>query len=95
MSSLKTQKTYIDNDKVKMLFEKYDLNKNGIMEKDEFTKIVCVILKDLGEEVNEKRYKQIADEGLKRFDFNKNGKIEFDEFFEFIHFLVSEKGYSP
>ena len=95
MASLKTQKTYVDNDKVKTLFEKYDLNKNGIMEKDEFTKIECVILKDLGEEVDKKKYKQIADEGLKRFDFNKNGKIEFNEFFEFIHFLISEKGYSP
>ena len=95
MSSLKTQKTYIDNDKVKLLFEKYDLNKNGIMEKNEFFKIVCVILKDLGEEVNKKKYKQIAEEGMKRFDFNKNGKIEYNEFFEFIHFLISEKGYCP
>ncbi len=93
MTSLKTQKTYVDNDKVKVLFEKYDLNKNGIMEKEEFARIVIVILKELGEEVNPRKFNQIADEGMKRFDFNKNGKIEFNEFFEFIHFLISEKGY--
>ena len=92
--TLKTKATYIDNEKVKKLFEKYDLNKNGVMEKDEFIKVMVDILKELGEDLPERKHREVAEEGLIRFDLNKNGKIEFNEFFEFIRFLVSEKGYS-
>ena len=94
MVTLKTNDTYVDNDKAKELFEKYDLNKNGVMEKDEFIKIMVDILKELGEDMPEKKHKEVAEEGLERFDLNKNGKIEFNEFYDFIRFLVSEKGYS-
>ena len=92
--SLKTKATYVDNDKVKKLFEKYDLNKNGVMEKDEFIKVMVDILTELGEDLPEKKHREVAEEGLTKFDFNKNGKIEFSEFFEFIVFLVTEKGYN-
>ena len=92
--SLKSKATFIDADKVKDLFEKYDLNKNGILEPDEFLKIMVDILKELGEDLPEKKHIEVAEEGLNRFDLNQNGKIEFNEFFEFIKFLVSEKGYS-
>ena len=51
--SLKTKATYVDNDKVKKLFEKYDLNKNGVMEKDEFIKVMVDILTELGEDISE------------------------------------------
>ena len=52
------------------------------------------ILKELGENLPEKKHREVAEEGLARFDLNNNGKIEFNEFFEFIRFLVSEKGYA-
>lgn len=93
-TSLKTQSTYIDSEKVRSLFEKYDLNKNGIMEKNEFIKVMGSVLKELGEDVDESRFKDVVEEGLNRFDLNENGKLEFNEFFEFIHFLISEKGYN-
>ena len=92
--TLKTKATYIDNEKVKKLFEKYDLNKNGVMEKDEFIKVMVDILKELGEDLPEKKHIEVAEEGLQKFDLNNNGKIEYNEFYEFIRFLISEKGYN-
>ena len=44
--------------------------------------------------LEEKKHKEVAEEGLQRFDLDNNGKIEYDEFFEFINFVVSEKGYN-
>ena len=92
--SLKTKPTYVDNDKVRKLFEKYDLNKNGVIDPDEFMHVMMDILKELGENLPEKKHKEVAEEGLQRFDLDNNGKIEYDEFFEFINFVVSEKGYN-
>ncbi len=92
--SLKTKATFVEQAKVKELFQKYDFNKNGILEPDEFLKIMVDILRELGEELPEKKHQEVAEEGLMRFDLNGNGTIEFNEFFEFINFLVSEKGYT-
>ena len=92
--TLKTMATYVDNDRVRKLFEKYDLNRNGVLDKDEFVKIMVDILRDLGEDLPEKKHREVAEEGLLKFDLNNNGKIEFNEFYEFIRFLVSEKGYN-
>ena len=94
MSTLKTKATYIDNEKVKILFEKYDLNKNGVLDKEEFIKIMVDILRKLGEDLPEKKHIEVAEEGISKFDLNKNGKIEFNEFFDFMGFLISEKGYT-
>ena len=83
-----------DNEKVKKLFEKYDLNKNGVIDPDEFMAIMMDILKQLGEELPEKKHREVAEEGLQRFDLDNNGKIDYNEFFDFINFVVSEKGYT-
>ena len=91
--SLKTQNTYIDPDKVKKLFEKYDLDKNGILDKAEFIKVMVDILRKLGENLPEKKHIEVAEEGFYKFDLNKNSKIEYNEFFEFMRFIISEKGY--
>ena len=92
--TLKTKATYVDTERVKKLFEKYDFNKNGVLDKEEFVKIMVDVLKELGEEKKKKKHIEVAEEGFSRFDINENGKIEFSEFFDFILFLVSEKGYS-
>ena len=91
--SLKSKATYIDSHKVRDLFEKYDLDKNGVLDEDEFVRVMTDILRELGEDLPEKKHLEVAEEGFKRFDINQNQKIEFDEFYEFIHFVVSEKGY--
>ena len=91
--SLKSKATYIDSSKVRDLFEKYDLDKNGVLDENEFVSVMTDILRELGEDLPEKKHLEVAEEGFKRFDINQNKKIEFDEFYEFIHFVVSEKGY--
>ena len=63
-------------------------------EKDEFIKVMVDILKELGEDLPEKKHREVAEEGLQKFDLNNNGKIEYNEFYEFIRFLISEKGYN-
>ena len=92
--SLKSNTTYVDNEKVRKLFEKYDLNKNGVIDPDEFMTIMMDILKQLGEDLPEKKHKEVAEEGLMRFDLDNNGTIDYNEFFDFINFIVSEKGYT-
>ena len=91
--SFKSKSTFVDHEKVKELFEKYDLNKNGILEPDEFLQIMVDIMRELGEELPEKKHQEVAEEGLQRFDLNGNGTIEFNEFYEFMRFVISEKGY--
>ena len=91
--SLKTSSTYVDTAKVRNLFEKYDLNKNGVLDKNEFIKIMVDILKKLGDDLLEKKHIEVAEEGFSKFDLNDNSVIEFNEFYEFMRFVISEKGY--
>ena len=85
--SLKTSATYVDSNKVRSLFEKYDLDKK------EFVRIMVDILKKLGEDLPEKKHLEVAEEGFTKFDLNENKVIEFNEFYEFMRFIISEKGY--
>ena len=91
--SLKTSSTYVDSAKVRNIFEKYDLNKNGVLDKNEFIKIMIDILKKLGDDLPEKKHIEVAEEGFSKFDMNDNSVIEFNEFYEFMRFVISEKGY--
>ena len=91
--SLKTSATYVDSNKVRNLFEKYDLDKNGVLDKKEFVRIMVDILKKLGEDLPEKKHLEVAEEGFTKFDLNENKVIEFNEFYEFMRFIISEKGY--
>ena len=91
--SLKTSATYVDSNKVRNLFEKYDLDKNGVLDKNEFVRIMVDILKKLGEDLPERKHLEVAEEGFNKFDLNENRDIEFNEFYEFMRFVISEKGY--
>ena len=91
--SLKTSATYVDSNKVRNLFEKYDLDKNGVLDKGEFIIIIIDILKKLGEELPERKHIEVAEEAFTKFDINHDKVIEFEEFYEFMRFLISEKGY--
>ena len=91
--SLKTKATFVDPTKVRLLFKKYDLDKNGVLDEKEFIKVMVDILRELGENLPEKKHIEVAEEGFKRFDFNNNHLIEFNEFYEFMRFIISEKGY--
>ena len=78
--SLKTSATFIDSNKVRNLFEKYDFNKNGVIDKNEFVTIMTDILKNLGEDMPEKKHREVAEEGFIKFDLNHNSVIELMNF---------------
>ena len=82
-----------DDDKIKALFEKYDTNKNGVLDRNEFFIVFKQILSEMGENFPDKKNDEVAEEGMNNFDLNKNGTIEYDEFSELSNFLISEKGY--
>ena len=52
--SLKTQATSVDMNKIRNLFEKYYLDKRGVLGKKQFIKIMTRILGELGENLQEK-----------------------------------------
>lgn len=64
--------------KIQKLFEKYDENKNGVLDKAEFRKVFKKILLEMGENFPEKKHDQVVEEGLKNFDLNQNGTIEYE-----------------
>ena len=79
---------------VKEVFDKFDKNKNGILEKEEFYKGFLELIKALGEGHSEDEIEKIADEAIEKFYLNGNGTIELDEFNQLILFLINEKGLS-
>ena len=82
-----------DDEKIRKLFEKYDENKNGVLDRSEFKVVFKKILQEMGENYPEKGHDQVVEEALSNFDSNQNGTIEYDEFVEVINFLINEKGY--
>ena len=91
--SLKTSNTFVDSKKVRNLFEKYDLDKNGVLDKEEFIRIMVDILKKLSEDLPDRKHLEIAEEAFTKFDMNQDKVIEFNEFYELMRFIISEKGY--
>ena len=83
-----------DDIKIRAIFERYDTNKNGVLDRDEFFIVFKMLLQEMGEYFPDKKNDEVAEEGMNNFDLNKNGTIEYDEFVELIHFLINEKGYT-
>ena len=79
---------------IKDLFDKFDANHNGILEKEEFYKGFNQLIKSLAEGQSEEDIQKIADEAVEKFDLNHNGQIEIDEFNQLMFFLINEKGLS-
>ena len=79
---------------IKKIFDKYDENHNGILEKEEFYKGFNELVKALAEGHSEEEIKQITDEAIQKYDLNHNGQIEIDEFNDLMWFLINEKGLS-
>jgi len=80
------------NQKVKNMFDKYDANKNGSLDRKEFTTYFREITKSLGENLPEDEVENIINEGIDIFDSNQDGVLQLDEFAKMIKFLVEEKG---
>ena len=80
--------------KIKDLFDRFDENQNGILEKDEFYKGFYELVKSLAEGHSDEEIKQIFEEAIEKFDLNHNGQIELEEFNQLMYFLINEKGLS-
>ena len=80
--------------KIKDLFDRFDENQNGILEKNEFYKGFNELVKSLAEGHSDEDIKQICDEAIEKFDLNHNGQIEIEEFNQLMEFLINEKGLS-
>ena len=76
MISFKRSQTYVDENKVRELFEKYDKDKNGTLEKKEFIKIIKDIIRDLDENITDLELKEIADELIKELKTHENNNCE-------------------
>ena len=83
-----------DEAKIRALFERYDTNKNGVLDREEFFIVFKQLLSEMGENFPDKKNDEVAEEGMNNFDLNKNGTIEYNEFEELIKFLIEEKGYN-
>ena len=79
---------------IKRIFDKFDANQNGILEKEEFYKGFNELVKSLAEGQSDEEIQKIADEAVEKFDLNHNGQIEIDEFNQLMYFLINEKGLS-
>ena len=83
----------LEND-IKELFDKFDSNHNGVLDKEEFYKCFSGLIKSLCEEQTDKEIHEIAEEAIEKFDLNKNGQIEMNEFLNLMEFLIYDKGLS-
>ena len=80
--------------KIKDIFDRFDENQNGILEKEEFYKGFNELVKSLAEGHTDEEIKEICDEAIYKFDLNHNGQIEIEEFNQLMYFLINEKGLS-
>lgn len=78
--------------KIKELFDKYDENNNGVLEKTEFVTGLNELIQSLDDSLPSETAEKIADEAITNFDLNQNGTIELNEFTEMIKFFIEEKG---
>lgn len=79
-------------DIIKQYFDKYDDNKNGVLEKNEFVNSIRELIQLLGEKITSNMVEIISEEAIEKFDLNGNGVLEFNEFTELMNFFVEEKG---
>ena len=79
---------------IKEIFDRFDENHNGVLDRKEFFKSLSGLIKSLGEGHSEREIEKITEEAIEKFDLNHNGNIEMDEFNELMIFLINEKGLS-
>ena len=79
---------------IKDIFNKYDKNHNGLLEKEEFIKCFTKLLELMDDHKSDEEIKRIAELGIEKFDFDHDGTLECKEFTELMAFLILEKGLS-
>ena len=79
-------------ERIKKLFDNYDENKNGILEKEELVNGLRELICCLGDSLSQEKVDEIAEEAIINFDLDGNGKIDLQEFTNLINFFIEEKG---
>ena len=79
---------------IRRMFQSYDDNNNGVLDREEFSKVLKSMIKKLADGQSDEELDEIAKEAVEKFDLNKNGIIEFAEFNDLVRFLIDEKGLS-
>ena len=79
---------------IRRMFDSYDDNNNGILDREEFSKVLKSMIRKLAYNQTEEELDLIEKEAIEKFDLNKNGIIEFEEFNDLVRFLIDEKGLS-
>lgn len=79
-------------ERIKKLFDNYDENKNGVLEKEELVNGLRELICDLGDSLSQEKVDEIAEEAIINFDLDGNGKIDLQEFTNLINFFIEEKG---
>lgn len=89
MSSLSKE----EKEKAEILFKRYDINKNKVLERSEFFQGFKELIKSLStESQSDEDIQKIAEEAVVAFDLDKNGELNLEEFSDLIAFLINEKG---
>ena len=83
-----------EKENIKNIFNKYDKNHSGLLEKEELINSFPELLKLMDDRKSDEEIKTIAEEGIEKFDFNHNGALQYDEFTELMSFLILERGLS-
>ena len=78
--------------RVKEIFNYYDENQNGVLDRMEFFKGFHKLLKSLSGGESDQEIEKISEEAIAKFDLNKNGVIELEEFNDLMAFLILDKG---
>ena len=79
-------------EKIKKLFDNYDENSNGVLEKEELIAGLKDLISSLGEALPPESVQEIAEEAMTNFDLTGKGTIDFKEFTSLINFFIQEKG---
>ena len=79
-------------EKIKKLFDNYDENSNGVLEKEELIGGLKDLISSLGEALPPESVQEIAEEAMTNFDLTGKGTIDFKEFTSLINFFIQEKG---
>lgn len=71
----------------KEIFNRFDKDKSGFIEKDELRELLITVSKQLNLPILTEKE---IEEGLKQLDNNNDGKLQFDEFLNFYEQLYEE-----
>lgn len=71
----------------KEIFNRFDKDKSGFIEKDELRELLITVSKQLNLPILTEKE---IEEGLKQLDNNNDGKLQFDEFLKFYEQLYEE-----